>query len=92
MNTLLIGKLLLPSIVLLAGCTCNPPIIKTVDKIVQVPVMVRCGIVLPIRPTMPLDSTDVSEPLDTKLSKALAEIERRRAYEGELVAAIEGCQ
>jgi hypothetical protein len=54
--------------------------------------MVRCGIVLPIRPTMPLDSTDVSEPLDTKLSKALAEIERRRAYEGELVAAIEGCQ
>lgn len=76
----------------LAGCVSNPPIIKTVETIVEVPIPTPCNIKPVDKPDMPVDRLKKEDDLDTKVAAVLAEIERRKAYEKELEAAVKECQ
>lgn len=77
---------------LLVGCVTSPPVIDVKDRIVEIPIPVPCKIRPIDEPTLPVDRLKKEDPLDTKLASALAELERREAYEKELKAAIKECQ
>jgi hypothetical protein len=75
----------------LTGCT-SIPVVKTVDRIVEIPVTTPCKIKQVDKPDMPTDKLKKEDSLDDKTAAALSEIERRKAYEKELEAAIKECQ
>lgn len=83
---------LLGSLIFLTGCVTNPPVIKTVDRIVEVPVPVPCKIRPVERPIMPLDTLMAGDDILSMTKKAIVEIEKRIVYEMELEAAIKECQ
>lgn len=57
----------------------------------KVPVPVECRVEVPARPAMPTESLSPSVDLDRFSASALAEIELREGYEGELRAALDEC-
>ena len=59
---------------------------------VSVPVPVACQEPMPVRPVMPLEGLRPPVSLDAFAAAAMAEIERREGFEGELVAALEACR
>ncbi|WP_339092221.1 hypothetical protein [Variovorax paradoxus] len=59
---------------------------------VKVPIPVECRIETPARPAMPTEALAAGVDLDRFSASALAEIELREGYEGELRAALEGCR
>ncbi|MGF6348967.1 hypothetical protein QF040_003680 [Variovorax sp. W2I14] len=58
---------------------------------VKVPVPVECRVETPARPAMPTESLSPGVDLDRFSASALAEIELREGYEGELRAALAEC-
>ncbi len=70
---------------LLAACGVAP--IQTV----KVPVPVECRMEMPARPAMPTEALLPGVDLDRFSASALAEIELREGYEGELRAVLAGC-
>ncbi|ABM32224.1 hypothetical protein QRO08_16575 [Paracidovorax citrulli] len=74
---------------LLAGCA-GAPRVETVE--VRVPVPVECREPVPARPAMPTDALRPGASLDDFARAALAEIERREGYEGQLLTALEACR
>ncbi|WP_046060015.1 hypothetical protein [Paracidovorax citrulli] len=74
---------------LLAGCA-GAPRVQTVE--VRVPVPVECREPVPARPAMPTDALRPGASLDDFARAALAEIERREGYEGQLLTALEACR
>ena len=58
---------------------------------VKVPVPVECRVEVPARPAMPTESLSPGVDLDRFSASALAEIELREGYEGELRAALGAC-
>jgi len=82
-------KTLLLSVLLLAGCVTNQPP-NVVDH--NIMVTIPCKVVIPVKPVMPLtDTATVDDDLFVKSKKALAEIELRKGYEGEIEAAAKSC-
>lgn len=80
---------LIAACALLAGCaTRNHVEIQRVN----VPVPVECKEPVPVRPVMPTEGLASSATLDQFAQAAMAEIERREGYEGELLAALENCR
>jgi hypothetical protein len=73
----------------LVGCACNP---KVVTETVEVPVMVTCIKETPARPEFPLQISNPNEDLFVLTKRALAEIELRKGYEGELEAVLTACK
>lgn len=76
----------------LAGCAATPapePVIEV--RTVNVAVPVPCTAPMPARPDMPTDTLRPGAPLDDVIAAALAEIDLREGYEGELRAALRGC-
>lgn len=69
----------------LAACGVTP--IQTV----KVPVPEECRVEVPGRPAMPTETLLAGANLDQFSAAALAEIELREGYEGELRAALEAC-
>lgn len=57
----------------------------------RVPVPVECRESEPVRPAMPTDALAPGVALDAFAAAAMAEIERREGYEGELRAALRNC-
>lgn len=76
--------LLAAAAAMLMGCNATMTQIK-------VPVPVECKEKEPERPIMPTDRLLPGAPLDDKAKAAIAEIERREAYEIKLVAALRAC-
>jgi hypothetical protein len=70
--------------VLATGCA-------TTVQPVNVPVPVECRVAVPERPAMPTESLRPGVGLDAFAQAAMAEIERREGYEGQLVAALATC-
>ena len=86
------SKIVAPALLsLLVGCATSEPIIvhKTVE--VEVPVEVRCKVEYPKKPAWPLDTIPEGSDIYVVGSAALAEIELRSGYEGELEAALKRC-
>jgi len=79
-------------IMLLTGCSSNPPAMDSKTQIVKVPVPVPCKINAPAKPVALVKNLKKEDPLDTKVAAVAAENERRKAYEKELEAAIKECQ
>lgn len=73
---------------LLAGCAAQPaPRVQQVN----VPVPVACQETEPPRPAMPTEALAADVTLDAFAAAAIAEIERREGYEGQLRAALAAC-
>ncbi len=73
---------------LLSGCAA--PSAPRVQQ-VNVPVPVPCRESEPPRPVMPTEALDADVTLDAFAAAAIAEIERREGYEGQLRAALAAC-
>ena len=74
----------------LAGCAATPE--PKIDvRTVRVSVPVPCHVPTPPRPTMPTEALAPGVTLDAFAAAAIAEIERREGYEGELRAALTSC-
>lgn len=82
------AALLMP-LLLLAGCAAVP---RVEVQRVSVPVPVECREPVPVRPVMPTEALRPGASLDDFARAAMAEIERREGYEGELLAALENCR
>jgi hypothetical protein len=76
------------SCVLLAGCAAPRVEIQRVN----VPVPVACQEPMPARPVYPTEGLRPPVSLDAFAAAAMAEIEWREGYEGELLAALENCR
>ncbi|AVS80906.1 hypothetical protein C8246_05730 [Paracidovorax avenae] len=74
---------------LLAGCA-GAPRLETVE--VRVPVPVECREPVPARPAMPTEALRPGVTVDDFARAAMAEIERREGYEGQMIAALEACR
>lgn len=70
----------------LAGCAAAPPSTR-----VHIAVPVACQEQEPERPVMPTDALQPGAPPWLLQQSALAEIDRREAYEIKLVAALRAC-
>lgn len=73
----------------LGGCAGTPPV--EVQKI-NIAVPVPCQVAEPERPVMPTEALAPGVPPFVLLRASLAEIDRREAYEGQLVAALASCR
>lgn len=77
----------LAAVLLLAGCTTPPP-----ERVqMRVPVPVACQEAVPARPVMPTEALVPGVLPWTLLRAALAEIDRREAYEVQMRAALVAC-
>lgn len=74
---------------MLAGCAATT---RVEIQRVNVPVPVECREPVPERPVMPTDGLASTATLDQFAQAAMAEIERREGYEGELRFALENCR
>ena len=81
------ARLLMPAIaaLILAGCG------TTQSTRVHIPVPVECQETVPDRPAMPTELLAPGATPWVLLRSALAEIDRREAYEIKLVAALRAC-
>lgn len=70
----------------LAACGAAP------IQAVKVPIPIACDIEVPARPAMPTELLAPGVNLDRFSASALAEIEIREGYEGELRAALGACK
>jgi hypothetical protein len=80
--------LILAAAALAGGCATTRPELRTVAIEVPVP----CTVAMPARPDMPTERLEVGGPLQAAAAAAFAEIDRREAYERQLVAALEECR
>ncbi len=80
---------LIAACALLAGCAARNHV--EIQR-VNVPVPVECKEPVPERPVMPTENLSTTATLDQFAQAAMAEIERREGYEGELLAALENCR
>lgn len=84
-------KWLLVLVVALAGCAGRlEPEPRTVR--VEVPVSVPCRVPAVEMPTWATASLQKGDSLQTKVRALLAELEQRKGYEVQLVAAVQACQ
>ena len=81
--------LVLPVVLAVSGCACTPVI---TTKIVEVPVMVTCIKTTPTKPEFPFSLSLPDEDLFVLSKRAIAEIELRKSYEGELEAVLIACK
>jgi len=79
----------LASLLALAGCQTAPTRVEL--QRVNVPVPVACDEPVPERPAMPTEQLRPGATVDQFTQAALAEIERREAYEIQLIAALMVC-
>lgn len=83
------ATVLIAACALMAGCATR----NSVEfQRVNVPVPVECKEPVPERPVMPTEALASTTTLDQFAQAAMAEIERREGYEGELLAALENCR
>lgn len=58
----------------------------------RVPVPVGCREPVPARPAMPTEALRPGVTIDDFARAAMAELERREGYEGQLLTALEACR
>lgn len=76
------------AVLLLAGCEAAP---RVEIQRVSVAVPVECKEPIPDRPVMPTEALRPGATVDQFAQAAMAEIERREGYEGQLRAALAAC-
>ena len=79
----------LAAIVTLAGCSATP---QVQIQAVRVPVPVECREPVPARPIMPTEHLTRDATVADFVRAALAELERREGYEGQLLTALDNCR
>lgn len=86
--TVMPRALVLSAAVLLAGCAGAP---RVEVQQVNVAVPVECQEPVPVRPAMPTEGLERGASVDDFARAAMAEIERREGYEGQLRSALLNC-
>lgn len=79
----------LTAALMLAGCGATAPRVEI--QRVNIAVPVECKEPIPTRPVMPTEALRPGADVDQFAQAAMAEIERREGYEGQLVAALVIC-
>ncbi len=74
---------------MVTGCASVPAV--EVQKI-NIPIPVACEEPVPARPAMPTEALRPGATVDDFTRAAMAEIERREGYEGELMVALGACR
>lgn len=72
------------------GCATPPVEYRTVE--VKVPVPVPCSAAVPQEPVWARNGTSRASNIDELAKAYVSELIQREAYEGELIAAVKGCQ
>ena len=75
--------------ILLSACGTAPPRVEIQRVSIVVPV--ACQEPMPARPAMPTEALRPGATVDQFAQAAMAEIERREGYEGQLAAALAAC-
>lgn len=83
------ATVLIAACALMAGCASTNHV--EIQR-VNVPIPVACQEPVPKRPVMPTEGLASTATLDKFAQAAMAEIERREGYEGELLVALENCR
>lgn len=83
------ATVLIAACALMAGCASTNHV--EIQR-VNVPIPVACQEPVPERPVMPTEGLASTATLDQFAQAAMAEIERREGYEGELLTALENCR
>lgn len=81
--------MLLPGVLALGGLVTACGVAPV--QAVKVPLPVECRVEVPARPAMPTEALAPGVDLDRFSASALAELELREGYEGELRAALAEC-
>lgn len=64
---------------------------QTVTVPIKVPVPVECRVAVPQRPAMPTEGFQSRPSIDQFTQAAMAELEIREGYEGQLLAGLQAC-
>ncbi|MGQ6493692.1 hypothetical protein ACUNEB_09510 [Serratia sp. IR-2025] len=83
-------KLIVVSVMTLAGCSSAPPAPSYVE--VKVPISVPCKTADVARPAFAVDQLPIGAPIDMQMRALRAERHQRIGYERELLAASEACK
>lgn len=83
-------KLIVVSVMTLAGCSNVPPAPSYVE--VKVPIAVPCKTADVARPAFAVDQLPIGAPIDAQMRALRAERHQRIGYERELLAANEACK
>lgn len=83
-------KLVVVSVLALAGCSSTPPAPYYVE--VKVPVAVPCRTADVARPAFAVDQLPIGAAIDVQMRALRAERHQRIGYERELLAANEACK
>ena len=83
---------LIASIAMMTGCASQKMEAPVEVQKINIAVPVPCQVAAPERPVMPTDDLAPGVPPFVLLRASLAEINRREAYEGQLVAALASCR
>lgn len=74
------------------GCASQKAATPIEVQKISIAVPVPCQVDEPVRPVMPTEALAPGVPPFVLLRASLAEIDRREAYEGQLVAALASCR
>ncbi len=84
------------ALALVLGCAlaagCATPAQHVEVQTVKVPIPVECKEPVPARPAMPTEALRLGTTVDAFAQAAMAEIERREGYEGQLLTALQACR
>ncbi|WP_313795351.1 hypothetical protein [Serratia sp. (in: enterobacteria)] len=83
-------KLIVVSVMTLAGCSNVPPAPSYVE--VKVPIAVPCKMADVARPAFAVDQLPIGATIDAQMRALRAERHQRIGYERELIAANEACK
>lgn len=83
-------KLIVVSVMTLAGCSSVPPAPSYVE--VKVPIAVPCKTAEVARPAFAVDQLPIGATIDVQMRALRAERHQRIGYERELIAANEACK
>jgi len=89
MNTSGLELVMIAACAVFAGCATQNQV--EVER-VNVPLAVACQEPVPERPVMPTEALRLGATVDDFVRAAMAEIERRKGYEGELLTALQNCR
>lgn len=86
-----VNKLLLISVLVIAGCATNPEAVVP-PKEVKVPVAVPCETAIPQEPEFNFPKISEQDDIFVKVKALLADIKLHLAYEEQLLAALKSCK
>lgn len=88
----MVNKLILISLLFLSACGTTEPLIRVETKEVRIPVPIACKTEAPPVPVYNVPRLTITSTIFEKTQAYLADEQLRKAYEKELLAALNSCK